>query len=140
MEEIVKLEDQSEVIAKPEVEDLSEVQVNLAVVDLIGKEVITKMKADWIGKEATIRMKVGWIGKEVMLEVTVKLEDLSEVMAKPEDLLEAIAKLVAEDPLEETVKLVAVDPAHKIQDLTGKIPEVTVKLEQLLNKALFPLF
>ena len=32
----VKLEDQSEVTAKPEVEDLSEVQVNLAVVDLIG--------------------------------------------------------------------------------------------------------
>ena len=88
------------------------------------------MKADWIGKEATIRMKVGWIGKEVMLEVIAKLEDL----------LEAIAKLEVEDPLEETVKLVVADPAHKIQDLTGKIPEVTVKREQPLNKASFPLF
>ena len=33
LEETVKLEGQSEVIAKPEVEDLSEVQVNLEVVD-----------------------------------------------------------------------------------------------------------
>ena len=33
LEETVKLEDQSEVIAKPEVEDLLEVQVNLEVVD-----------------------------------------------------------------------------------------------------------